>query len=88
VISSDLFAPIPLRIAIPITSWQDKFGDRPFMVKLEANLSNGLDRDSAGNVLQIRSLSTERSVRRIGQVSPEVFKELLAGLVICVDYQA
>jgi mRNA interferase MazF len=69
VISSDLFAPIPLRIVIPITSWQDKFCDRPFMVKLEANLSNGLDRNSAGNVLQVCSLSTERFVRRLGIVA-------------------
>jgi mRNA interferase MazF len=66
IISSDLFSPIPLRIIIPITSWQEKFGDRPFMVKIAASSENGLDRDSAGNVLQVRSLSTERFVRRLG----------------------
>lgn len=32
VISTDLFAPIPLRIVIPITTWQDKFDRRPFIV--------------------------------------------------------
>ncbi len=47
VISSDLFNPIPLKIVIPVTSWQEKFGDRPFMVKIEASSENGLDRDSA-----------------------------------------
>ncbi len=60
IISSDLFSPIPLRIIIPITSWQEKFGDRPFMVRISASSENGLDRDSAGNVLQVRSLSTVR----------------------------
>lgn len=86
-ISSDLFSSIPLRIIIPIKSWQAKFSTRPFMVRLEVTEKNGLDQDSAGNVLQVRSLSTERFVKRLGQVSPPVLGELLAGLIICVDYQ-
>jgi len=87
VISTDLFAPVPLRIIIPITSWQDKFDRRPFMVKLPATKTNGLARDSAANVLQIRSLSTQRFVKRLGQIEPEAMGEILAGLVICVDYE-
>jgi mRNA interferase MazF len=69
IISSDLFGPIAIRIAIPITSWQEKFGDRPFMVRIDANPDNGLNQDSAGNLLQIRSLSTERFIRKLGQVT-------------------
>ena len=60
VISSDLLQPISLRIIVPLTTWQEKFINRPFMVKISATSDNGLDRDSAGNVLQVRSLSTER----------------------------
>jgi mRNA interferase MazF len=87
VISSDLFSSIAIRIIIPITSWQERFGDRPFMVRIDATLDNGLDRDSAGNVLQVRSLSTERFVRKLGQTTNEILQELLSGLVICVDYE-
>jgi mRNA interferase MazF len=87
VISSDTFNSIPLRIIIPITSWQDKFSNRPFMVQINASSENGLDRDSAGNVLQVRSLSTERFVRSLGQISANVIKELLSGLIICIDYE-
>ncbi len=87
IISSDLFEPIPIRIVIPITSWQEKFKDRPFMVKIVANVDNGLDKESAGNVLQVRGLSTDRFVKRLGQVSDEVLQELLSGLVVCTDYE-
>jgi mRNA interferase MazF len=87
IISSDLFNPIAIRIAIPITSWQEKFGDRPFMVRIDANPHNGLNQDSAGNLLQIRSLSTERFIRKLGKVADEILQELLSGLVICVDYE-
>jgi mRNA interferase MazF len=80
IISSDLFSPIAIRIAGPITSWQEKFGDRPFMVRIDANPGNGLDKDSAANLLQIRSLSTERFIRKLGQVTDKFCKNSYRGL--------
>lgn len=87
IISSDLFDTIYLKIAIPITSWQEKFRERPFMVRIDANQDNGLDRDSAGNILQVRSLSIDRFVKLLGQVSTETLQELLSGLIVCTDYE-
>lgn len=87
IISSKLFAPIPIRIVIPVTKWQPKFRDRPFMVFIKQTDENALDQDSSGNVLQVRSISVERFVKRLGEVSPTVLQELLAGLIICVDYE-
>lgn len=86
VISSDLFSQISVRIAIPVTSWQEKFRDRPFMIKIPADSQTGLNQPSAGNVLQIRSLSTERFIKRLGAVTPAVMNELLATLAVCTDY--
>lgn len=86
VMTADIFNSIPLRIIIPITSWQPKFAERPFMVEIEATTENGLDRDSAGNVLQIRSISTERFVKHLGRLSPKLMEEILAGIAICIDY--
>lgn len=86
-ISSDLLLSILMRIIIPITSWQEKFENRPFMVKISTTSENKLTADSAGNVLQVRSISTERFVNRIGKTSKDILKELLAGLIICIDYE-
>ncbi|MEB3340736.1 type II toxin-antitoxin system PemK/MazF family toxin [Okeania sp.] len=86
VISSDLFSSIPIRIVIPIAKWQPKFQNRPFMVSIPRSQNNGLDSDSAGNVLQVRSISSERFVRCLGQVSETVLQELLAVLITCIDY--
>jgi mRNA interferase MazF len=58
------------------------------MVQIAASADNGLDRESARNVLQVRSLSTDRFVKRLGQVCDEVLQELLSGLVACTDYEA
>lgn len=57
------------------------------MVFIKQTDESGLDQDSAGNVLQVRSISTERFVRCVGQVSLMVLQELLAGLIICVDFE-
>ncbi|MEM9215619.1 MAG: type II toxin-antitoxin system PemK/MazF family toxin [Cyanobacteria bacterium P01_F01_bin.150] len=86
VISANVFNPIALRIVIPVTTWQDKFAQRPFMVALPANQTTGLDQQSAANVLQIRSLSTQRFSRKLGQISDQTMQEILAGLAVCVDY--
>ncbi|NMF62612.1 type II toxin-antitoxin system PemK/MazF family toxin [Brasilonema octagenarum UFV-E1] len=85
VISSEMFSAIPMRIIIPVTTWQPKFQNRPFMVPIQQTDKNGLDSNSAGNVLQVRSVTTERFVRCLGKVSEEVMQELLAGLIICID---
>ncbi len=86
VISSEFFSSIAIRIIIPIAKWQPKFQNRPFMVPIPRSQDNGLDSDSAGNVLQVRSISSERFLRRLGLVSASILKELLAVLIICVDY--
>ena len=87
VISSDLFKPIPIRIVIPVTRWQPKFSTRPFMISIQRTDENGLEQDSAGNVLQVRSISVERFLKCLGQVSTTVFQEIIAGLIICIDYK-
>jgi mRNA interferase MazF len=86
VISSEIFSSIPMRIIIPVATWQPKFQNRPFMISIPQSDENGLDSDSAGNVLQVHSVTTERFIRCLGKVSADVLQELLAGLIICVDY--
>ncbi|MBC6430076.1 type II toxin-antitoxin system PemK/MazF family toxin [Nostoc sp. HG1] len=86
VISSDMLSSIPMRIIIPVPTWQPKFQNRLFMIPIQRTDENGLDSDSAGNVLQVRSVTTERFVRCLGKVSTAVLQELLHALIICIDY--
>ena len=57
------------------------------MILIQLTEENCLYADSAGNVLQVRSVTTERFVRCIGKVSETVVQELVIGLIICVDYR-
>ncbi|MDZ7962679.1 MAG: type II toxin-antitoxin system PemK/MazF family toxin [Aulosira sp. DedQUE10] len=87
VISSDIFSSIAMRIIVPVATWQPKFQNRPFMISIQQTDENGLDSDSAGNILQVRSVTTERFVRCLGKVSAAVMQELLTALFLCVDYE-
>jgi mRNA interferase MazF len=86
VISTNLIGSIALRIIVPITSWQEKFAYRFFMVKISPTSGNGLSQESAGNVLQVRSLSNQRFIRRLGVLEEDSLQELLAGLAIITEY--
>ena len=35
VISSEMFSSIPMRIIIPVATWQPKFENRPFMILMQ-----------------------------------------------------
>ena len=52
-----------------------------------AGVEDGLDADSAADYLQVRSVSVERLVQRIGSLDAELVEEIVAGIVIALDYQ-
>jgi|GEM_PF-6964839 mRNA interferase MazF len=52
-----------MRIVVPIATWHPKFASRPFMVPILKTNVNGQAVDSAGNVLQVRSVPVERLAR-------------------------
>ncbi len=87
IISSDLFEAQPLRIIVPITTWQEKFARWPFMVFIKQSTANGLTQDSAGNVLQVRSIELVRLSRKLGVLSDEEMEALTAGVALCIDYK-
>lgn len=73
VISNNLFnQKQELCFILPLTSWQDKFNDRVWMLKLNKDNKNGLDRDSAINCSQIKSFSKKRFLQKLGVVENDV----------------
>jgi mRNA interferase MazF len=61
---------LPLRVIVPLTAWQTPFASWPWMVKVEADATNGLTKDSGADAFQSRSFSTERFVSRLGKLTP------------------
>jgi mRNA interferase MazF len=65
---------LPLRIMVPVTRWKREYQDVPWMVELSQ--TSGLDKRSAVDLFQIRSLSTSRCIERIGTVQEPVMERI------------
>jgi len=87
VISSDAFKPLKTKLVVPLTSWQGKFAISQWMVKIVADASNGLDHDSAADALQLRCVSYERFVIKLGTVPASVVDEITAAIAIVIELQ-
>ena len=59
-------APLPLKVIVPITEWRDRYTIAPWMVRVDADRENGLSKSSAADAFQVRSVSEQRFVQRLG----------------------
>jgi mRNA interferase MazF len=87
VISSDSLTPLKTKLVVPLTSWQEKFTTSQWMVKIIADGSNGLERDSAADALQLRCVSYERFTLKLGTVPALVLDEITAAIAIVIEFQ-
>jgi mRNA interferase MazF len=85
VINDDAIGVLPLRVIVPITSWQNQFQDAPWMVKLEPSSGNNLIKLSVADCFQIRSVSTRRFVKRIGRISFEKLEQIKNAVKTVID---
>jgi mRNA interferase MazF len=73
---------LPLRIVVPITTWKAHYLQAPWLVKIEPDNQNGLEKQSAADTFQIRSLSVERFIRSIGEIDVKTLSAILDGVKI------
>ncbi len=71
IVNDDAVGILPLKVIAPITDWKERYASAPWMVKLEPDATNGLSKLSAADAFQVRSLSQQRFVRRLGELSAE-----------------
>ena len=69
IVNRDALTVLSLRIVVPLTGWQERFNDSDWLVRVDPDSSNGLDKVSAADAFQVRSVSTRRCVRRLGHLS-------------------
>lgn len=82
IVNDDNLGRLPLKMVVPITDWKDHFSVAPWMVKIEPSNGNGLDKDSAADCFQLRSISEQRLIRRIGKLDESQVERIKAALAI------
>ena len=76
IVNDDRLGKLPLKIIVPITDWKNRYDIAPWMVKTEPNATNGLTKTSAADCFQIRSLSQERLIKKLGYIDETTLSEI------------
>ena len=85
VVSADAIGGPGMKIVVPFTTYRDKHDRFPWCVSVKPNQRNGLDNKSTADTFQIKSVSMERFVRRIGVVSSATLDDVVAAVAICIE---
>jgi mRNA interferase MazF len=87
VVNSDSLGALPVHVVVPITDWKEGYTKNLWHIKIANDGLNGLDKVSAVDVLQIRSVSTERLSKKLGRASSTVMEEIVAAIAAVIEYQ-
>ncbi|MFD1259014.1 type II toxin-antitoxin system PemK/MazF family toxin [Mucilaginibacter terrae] len=60
---------LPLRIIVPLTDWKAHYNTAIWMVNIKPDPNNNLSKSSAADCFQIRSVSEQRFVKRLGRTN-------------------
>ena len=80
IVNDDALGRLPLRVIVPITDWKERYEIAPRMVKITASQSNGLYKTSSADCFQLRSVSQDRFVRKVGVLSELEMNEIRTGI--------
>ena len=80
IVSDDAVGILPLKVIVPITEWNDRYVIAPWLVKIMPDSINGLEKISAGDAFQVRSVSTQRFVKQIGRLSEKTVQKIINAL--------
>lgn len=87
IVNSDRLGKLPLKVIVPLTDWKERYEIAPWMIKVDPTRQNGLTKKSSADCFQIRSVSEERFVKKIGKISISVLEDIKIGLakVLTID---
>ena len=85
IVNYDAVGILPLRVIVPITEWKDRYTVAPLLVPLKPDAQNGLDKPSAADTFQVRSLSRSRFVQQLGRLSEMNMQEITRALALVLS---
>lgn len=87
IVNDDALGTLPLKIIVPITEWKDKYEIAPWFVKITNQSTTGLSKISAADCFQIRSVSNDRIVKKIGFVDHVILEKIRVALTKVLSIQ-
>ncbi len=86
IVSADYLSRLRLRVIVPITSWKERFENSLCHVRLDPSSSNGLTMVSAADSFQIRAVSEDRFLKKMGVVSADELADIVSAIALVVGF--
>ncbi|OIO88571.1 MAG: PemK family transcriptional regulator [Anaerolineae bacterium CG2_30_58_95] len=77
IVSSDAVGALPIKVIVPFTDWKERYEIARWLVRIDPDPENGLTKPSAADALQIRSVSEQRLVRRLGVLQLQQVEQII-----------
>jgi mRNA interferase MazF len=81
IINSNGLGILPLKVIVPITGWKEHYSIAPWMIKIEPHQKNGLKKISSIDCFQIMSVSRQRLVEKIGEITSDEINKVHEGIL-------
>jgi mRNA interferase MazF len=76
IVNNNAMGILPLKIILPITSWQENKSMPSWFILLKNDLINNLKNDSIIDCFQPRAVSIKRLIKKIGVISEQKLQEI------------
>ena len=83
IVNHDSMGALQLKVVVPITDAVRSIRD--WHVSLSPSKENGISKESVADCFQVKSISKERFVRRLGALSAKEMEKVKLGLVKVLD---
>jgi len=87
IVSSDHVGVLPLKVVAPITDWKAHYAHVPWMTEISSGTQNGLEKPSSCDAFQVRSVSAERFIRKLGSLDSGLMKAICISLGEVLDIE-
>jgi mRNA interferase MazF len=82
IVSPDSIGVLPVKVIVPLTGWRAEFAKAAWLVPIEKDSQNGITKKSAADAVQVRSISEQRLVKKLGTLSTDDLQRITDALQI------
>jgi mRNA interferase MazF len=86
IVNDDRLGRLPLKVVVPITDWKEHYSVAPWMIAIDPSSQNGLVKKSSIDCFQIRSVSKNRLIKRMGNITFSELLQVQEGITKVIGY--
>lgn len=80
IVSNNYLGKLPLKVIVPLTDWKERYSIAVWMNQIIPDKQNKLSKISSADCFQIRSVSEDRFIRKIGVITSRELKHIQFGI--------